>query len=264
MTLRLLVVALVASSVIALAAQSQEPAFEVASIKRNVAGEFPVGPEAREGGSFVATNVNLVRLVRFVYDLPEYRVVGGPDWVRRDRFNIEARAGRGATADEIKRMVLAMMKDRFQLVIRQEQRQLPIYTLLVARGDKRLGPNLRPSPPGCPVPAGFGKMEERRTPNGGVETHRTCAPMSVLVSSLANAVQSPVEDQTGLTGLWDSDLSYTGERRRGVSADAAARDPNEAPALFTALQEQLGLKLQQERGPVDVQAIVSAAQPTEN
>jgi uncharacterized protein (TIGR03435 family) len=264
MNFRSLVIALIAGSVAALAAQSPEPSFEVASIKRNVAGTFPVGPEAREGGSFVATNVTLARLVEFVYDLPQFRVVGGLDWVRRDRFNVEARAGRDASAEEIKRMVLTMLKGRFQLVIRQEQRQLPIYTLLVARGDKRLGPNLRPSPPGCPEPAGFGKMDERRTPNGGVETHRTCAPMAVLVSSLASALQSPVEDKTGLTGLWDSDLSYTGERRRGVSADAAARDPNEAPALFTALQEQLGLKLEQGRGPVDVQAIVSAAQPTEN
>lgn len=107
-------------------------------------------------------------------------------------------------------------------------------------------------------------MEDRRTPNGGVSTQRTCAPMSVLVSSLSNALQAPVEDKTTLTGLWDSDLSYTGERRRNVSAEAAARDPNDAPALLTAVQEQLGLRLESARGPIDVLVIESAAQPTEN
>ena len=107
-------------------------------------------------------------------------------------------------------------------------------------------------------------MEDRRTPNGGVSTQRTCAPMSVLVSSLSDAVQAPVEDNTTLTGLWDSDLSYTGERRRNASPQAVAQDPNEAPALLTALQEQLGLKLESARGPIDVLVIESAARPTEN
>jgi hypothetical protein len=166
----------------------------------------------------VATNATLVRIVRFVYDLPEYRVAGGPDWARSQRFDVEARAGRDASADEVKRMVLALLKDRFRLVVRLEQREGPIYALALARNDKKVGPNL----------------------------------------------QAPVDDKTGLTGLWDAELSYTGERRRNVDAAAVARDPNDAPALFTALQEQLGLRLESGRGPVDVLVIESAAQPAEN
>jgi uncharacterized protein (TIGR03435 family) len=88
--------------------------------------------------------------------------------------------------------------------------------------------------------------------------------MSALVSSLANALQAPVNDNTALTGLWDYELSYTGERRRNATAAAVAQDPNDAPALFTALQEQLGLRLESGRGPIDVLVIESAAQPTEN
>jgi uncharacterized protein (TIGR03435 family) len=265
MVCRSLVVALIAGVVIALAAQSPEPAFDIVSVKRNVSAAFPVGPEARRGGSFVAINANLVRIVRYAYDLPEYRVVGGPDWARSDRFDVEARVGRDVSSEEIKRMVQALMKDRFRLVVRQEQRQAAIYTLLLARDDKRLGPNLRPSAAGCAAPAGPGEgMDERRTPNGGVATRRTCAPMASLVSSFSNALQGPVDDKTGLVGLWDSELSYTGERRRNTTAAGAAPDPNDAPALFTAVQEQLGLRLESGRGPVEVLVIESAAQPTEN
>jgi uncharacterized protein (TIGR03435 family) len=260
MAIRSLLLALTAASAVALAAQSQEPAFDVVSIKRSVSGMFPVGPEARQGGSFVATNATLVRIVRFVFDLPEYRVVGGPDWARRQPFNVEARAGRDASAAEIKRMVLAMLKDRFQLVVRQERREGPIYSLVVARSDKRLGTNMRPSAGDCSKPV----HEERRTPNGGVSTQRTCAPMAELVSSFSNALSVPVLDKTMLTGLWDSELSYTGERRSNITPDAVARDPNDAPALLTAVQEQLGLRLESGRGPVDVVVIESAAQPTEN
>ena len=249
----------VAASFALAQSQAPEPAFEVVSIKRNV-GSFPVGPEARQGGSFVVTFASLETLVRFVYDLPSYRVVGGAEWVRRDRFDIDARAGRDASADEIKRMVLAMLKDRFQLVVRQEKREGPIYTLVVARGDKRLGPNLRASTGDCSKPV----WEEQRTPNGGASAQRTCAPMSELVSILSNALQAPVEDKTGLTGRWDFELSYTGERRRNVSAETVARDPNDAPALLTAVQEQLGLRLDRAQGPIDVYVIDSAAQPREN
>jgi uncharacterized protein (TIGR03435 family) len=264
MAVKSLVVAVMAAGAVALGAQSPEPTFDVVSIKRNV-GSFPVGPEARQGESFVATFASLETIIRFVYDLPSYRVVGGAEWVRRDRFDIEARAGRDASAAEITRMVLAMLKDRFQLVIRQEKREGPIYALVMTRSDKRPGPNLHPSAADCAAPGNRGEtMEERRTPNGGVSTQRTCAPMSVLVSSLSDAMQAPVEDKTTLTGLWDSELSYTGQRRRSATLQAVAQDPNEAPALLTAVQEQLGLRLESGRGPVDVVVIESAAQPTEN
>ena len=262
---RALAVALAASGVVALTAQSLEPGFEVVSIKRNVSGAFPVGPEARRGGSFVAINVTLETIVRFAYDLPEYRVAGGPDWVRSTRFDVEARAARELSADQIKMMVQVLLKDRFQLVSRQERRDGAVYALLMARDDRRPGPNLRPAAAGCAAPTGPGeKMEERRTPNGGVATQRTCATMAVLTSILADALQARVDDKTTLTGLWDYELSFTGPRRRTATAAAAAQDPNDAPVLVTAVQEQLGLKLDAGRGPVDVLVIESAAQPVEN
>jgi len=262
--LRSLVVALMAGGAL-LAAQSPDPVFDVVSIKRNVSGSFPIGPEARRGGSFVAIGATLERIVRFAYDLPTYRIIGGADWVRRDRFDIEARAGRDIPSEAIQRMVRSLIADRFQLVIRQERRDDTIYALVLARDDEKLGPGLRRAAANCAQPVGRGEtMEETRTPNGGVSTQRTCAPMAVLVSSLSNALQAQVDDKTALSGLWDSELSFTGERRRNTTPESVARDPNDAPALFTAVQEQLGLRLESGRGPVDVLVIEPAAQPAEN
>jgi uncharacterized protein (TIGR03435 family) len=265
MSFRAFAFALAAIGGVALAAQSPKFAFEAASVKPNVSRSFPVGPEARPGGAFVATNITLESNVRFAYNIRAYQLVGGPDWMRTERFDIDARAGRDASPEEIRRMVQALLEDRFQLVIRREQREMPTYALLPARSDQRLGSNLRQSAADCVRPDGRGDtLEERRTVNGGVETRRTCTLMAALVSSLSDAVQAPVDDRTGLAGRWDYELSFTGERRRNVDAATAARDPNDAPALFTAVQEQLGLKLEAGRGRVDVVVIESAARPAEN
>ena len=242
------------------AAQPAPPAFEVTSIKRGAPGVFPDGPEARPGGVFLATTATPESVIRFAYGLPSYQVAGGPAWTRTERFDFEARAGREVPVEELRRMVQALLADRFQLVVHREPREMSVYTLLRVRTDGRLGPNLRQSPADCP--GQFGTMEERRTPNGGVTNQRTCAPLQGLISTLSSALQSPVDDRTGLTGRWDSELSFTGERRRGADPSVAARDPNDAPALFTAVQEQLGLKLEPARGPVDVLVIDSVAMPT--
>lgn len=239
----------VVGAVLVLNAQSL-PTFDVVSVKPNTSGTFPVGPEARRGGSFVATNVTLVRLVRFAYGLPEYRVAGGPEWIRRDRFDVEARVDREATAAEIQQMVQALLRDRFQLVARPQQRQGSTYTLLINGDGKRPGPTLRRSTGNCMESGDSGEIqEERRTPNGGVATRQTCVSMAALASSLSDALEGPVEDKTGLTGRWDYELAYTGRRRTNVDAAVAARDPNDAPALFTAVQEQLGLRLEAGREP---------------
>ena len=246
-----------------LAAQQPAPSFQVISIKPNVSASFPAAPQTRPGGSFVAMNTTLDRIIRFAFDVPDYRLTGGPDWVRGDRFDIQAKAGEEVSPDQMRRMVQALLAQRFQLAIRRESRQMSIYDLRLVRNDKQLGRGLRPSAPGCAAPGGPGpNLEESRTPNGGVATRRTCAPMATLVAALSSALQSPVDDETGLTGLWDSELSFTGERRRGADPAAVARDTNEAPVLSTAIQEQLGLKLEPSRGPVEVIVIESVERPT--
>jgi uncharacterized protein (TIGR03435 family) len=257
------VLALTVAGAAALAAQSAGPAFDVVSVKRNVSSSFPTGPAARPGGTFVSTNITLESIVRFAYDLPSYRIAGGPPWVRTDRFDVEARAGRDVPPDEIRRMVQTLLQDRFRLVVRREPREMALYTLVRARDDGQVGPRLRQSAAGCARPEGRGAtMEERLTREGSQETRRTCAPIAALISTLSSALQSPVDDGTGLKGEWDSELLFASQRRRNV--DPAVRDTTDAPALLTAVQEQLGLKLETRRGPVEVLVIESAAVPTEN
>lgn len=240
-----------------------EPAFEVVSIKSNVSTSFPVGPATRPGGSFIAMNVPLFRIIQFAFAVPDYRLTGGPDWVRSDRFDVEAKAERDVSSEQMRAMVQALLANRFHLTIRRESRQMPIYGLLVARDDRQLGSSLRPSAPGCAAPGGPGQtMDESRTPNGGNTTRRTCASIAALIATVSTALQSTVDDKTGLRGMWDYELSFTGERRRGADAVAVARDPNDAPAIFTAIQEQLGLKLEPSRGPVEVLVIESVERPT--
>jgi uncharacterized protein (TIGR03435 family) len=246
-----------------LAARQSTAAFEVVSIKENLSASFPMSPAARPGGVFVSTNVTVASIIRFAYNVPDYRLAGGPPWMLSERFDVEARAGRDVSSEELRRMVQALLLDRFRLVVHWEWREMPIYALLFARNDQRVGPSLRPASRDCVELGGRIRtsLEERRTVDGGVSSRRTCAPMTTLVSTLAAALQGPVDDQTGLTGFWDYELSYTGERRRNVDPAAVASDPNIAPVLSTAVTEQLGLKLEAARGPVEVLAIDSVERP---
>jgi len=247
----------------ALTAQAAKPTFEVASVKRNLSGFGIPGP--RPGGVYSATGSTLQTIVLWAYGIRDYQLLEGPGWVRTDRFDIAARAGRDASGDELRLMVQSLLEDRFKLVLRQEQRELRVYALVPARRDGRLGPSLRKAAADCGTAAGRGEtLEETRTPNGGVTQRRTCTPIATLVSTVSSSVGAPVTDSTELVGMWDYELSFTGERRAGASAAAVAADPNDAPALFTVLQEQLGLKLEATRGRVDVLVIDSVQQPTEN
>ena len=265
MSVKPIALAIIAGCVATVAAQSSKAPFEVVSVKPNTSKAFPLGPEARPGGAFIAANITLESMIRFAYTLPAYRVIGGPAWIRTDRFDVDARAAGDPAPEEIRRMVQRLLADRFQLVVRTEQREMALYTLLLARDDGRLGPGIRQSAAGCAPPEGRGEtMEERITANGSTTTGRTCAPMTSLVSTLSNALQSPVDDETMLTGRWDSEISFMNERRRRVDPTVAARDPSEAPALLTAVQEQLGLKLESRRGPVEVLVVDSASPPSEN
>ena len=160
-------------------------------------------------------------------------------------------------------MVQSLLEDRFKLVLRREQRESRVYALVLARGDGRLGPSLRKAAADCGTAAGRGPtFAETRTPIGGVTQRTTCGPIATLLSTLSRTVGAPVTDRTHLAGMWDYELSFTGEPRGRVTAAAVAADPNDGPALFTALQEQLGLKLESTRGAAEVLVIDSVEPPT--
>jgi uncharacterized protein (TIGR03435 family) len=250
-----------ASMVETLAAQASKPAFEVASVKKLVrpAPFNPIRMHPRSA-AFHLTNTTVASLIQFAYDAMEFEVIGGPEWIRRDQFEISARAAADVSIDEMRPMVQSLLEERFRLVLRTEQREMRFFTLVVARDDRRLGPGLTE----CDVNAPSKKI--RIGPTARVSYVR-CAPIAAVANLAAAVLRMPVVDRTSLIGLWDHVIAFEFPPRAAVSAagdrpqQPAVDDP---PSFPTALQEQLGLRLEPGRGPVDVQVIASVQQPAEN
>ena len=264
--------------------------FEVASIRRNTAPLARMGAQQEAGGRFLATNLSLRDLIEFAYKVRTFQVIGGPSWLATDRFDIAAKAEQelppwnmtdavGAT----ERMLQTLLAERFELTVRRETREMPAYALVKARSDGRLGEKLRPSSIDCAALAAErarsaqplqGPLMAGDRPNCGM----VIAPWSIrmgasslqqLATVLSRMTSRPVIDRTGLTGNYDVDLQWTpqGVRMNAPPPGDAPTppipspplDPNGAP-LETAIQEQLGLKLEPERAPVPV-LVIDRAQP---
>ena len=233
--------------VLGISAQAQQqPAalagFEVVSVK-------PADPASRGSswgtppGRLVMRSTTLKNLVLNAYHLNEYQVDGGPAWVDSARFNIDAKLPAGAPQDKIPLMTQSILADRFKLEFHRETRILREYALVIAKG----GPK-------------FGKPNEGDH-NGVVTSQNTNQitgwgrPISDLVRMLIGPVGAPVIDRTGLKGRYDFDLKF-------ASLEASGDEP--LPSIFAVVQEQLGLKLEAIKGPVEVLVIDRAEKPTEN
>jgi uncharacterized protein (TIGR03435 family) len=234
------------------AGQQPKPTFEIASVKRSPAANSNWQIDSQPGGRFVATNTPLMNLIQSAYSVRDFQVIDVPSWVAGARFDVDARANREVSASEASLMLQALLEDRFQLRLRREQRELPIFELVLARSDKRLGPSLvRMSSPGD-CKAALAKQARAR---GDAAVFQMCGTAGSLASFLSIRTGRRTEDRTALTGTFHITLHYA------FNPVAAASD---APALETALQEQLGLKVQSSRGPVDVLIVESIQPPIEN
>lgn len=280
MAARLSALALVCGFVCA-PAVAQEPSFAAASIRANPSGLHPSGlpggtTDFRPGGRFSAENVRLLELISTAWNIERYRLTGGPDWLRSARFNVEAAAGSDVPIERTRLMLRTLLAERFTLRARLAPRELPTYTLVVARADGRLGQGLRPASPTACVNRSPGRVPPGELPtcgqlrSGPDRMSGRSVPIEELRSRLSAISLRVVVDKTGLAGAYDIDLEWTpGEST--VAAVAALTpgtppapvDPNRAP-LETAVTEQLGLRLQQTRGIVDVLVIDGAELPTEN
>lgn len=265
--------------------------FEVASVKTNKSGDNRIGIGFAPGGRFRATNVPLRELIAAAYGTPQplaaFQITGGAKWVETDRFDIVAKApgdpqpGPNGPPPAMFGMLRNLLTERFQLVVHRETKDSPIYALVLARADGKLGPQLHPSttdcaalmnaararggapppppPPGERMPCGM-RMFPGNLSGGG-------SSMGQITNVLARFVSRTVVDRTGLTGNYDLDLQWTPDQLPQGRGDAPpglpAVDPN-GPSIFTAVQEQLGLKLDSARGPVDVLVIDRAEHPTED
>ena len=277
------------------------PRFEVTSVKRNEAGAGGGrgGSRTLVGGVVRTTNTTLKQLVRMAYRLTlTEEVVGGPPWVDTFGFDIDARPAQAVTLTEAALMLRTLLAERFQLVVAKEPRDGPIYALVLARRDGTLGPQMKRPAGECTMvapafaPAAPGAAPDANAPSargagpapgrpgrrcgisvgGGDTTRAGSVSMATLITYLTPLLDRPVVDKTSLTGNFDFDLRYDGAatlpligRGRGaaVAPDAPA-DPANGPSIFTALSEQLGLRLEAQRGPVDVLAIKRAELPSEN
>lgn len=241
-----------------LTAQQPSPAFEVVSVKTNRSGETEGSIGPRPGG-YAMTNVPLRLLIVRAYDLRSFQVVGGPGWIDGERFDVTARAPEGTSPNQILLMVRTLLAERFKLVAHTEKREQPVYALMVARTDGRLGPNLKASTVNC---SGRPEASEQCTMSGsftgsGGNLKGAGQSLTVLATHLSTAVDRIVQDRTGLPGGFDFELAWSGSGLR-----PATGAPSELPSVFTALPEQLGLRLEPSRGPVDALVIDSVERPT--
>jgi uncharacterized protein (TIGR03435 family) len=223
----------------------REPAFDVTSIKANRSGALPVGgPGDRfSHGQLHTTNIPLRLLIREAFQLPQDdELVGGPSWLDTDRWDITARTEAPTAA--MLPMVRSLLRDRFKLETHFEKRELPVYALVLARTDGGLGPTIRPTTEPPNFREGIGTLTGR-------------APINVLVSMLAFAAERHVVDRTGLHGTYEVNLHWL---PMNLPASVTPDVPD-SPSIFTAVQEQLGLKLESATAPVDVLVIDQVEKP---
>ncbi len=264
--------------------------FEVASIKPYKGPVTLITANTEPGGHFVAQQQSLTSLISQAYRVHESQIIGGPSWLNTDRFDVNAKAARdlppydpSGAIGPLERMLQSLLADRFKLVTRRETRELPIFALVMARADRRPGEKLRSSSTDC---ATMFADRQRAGAAGPIVTgdRPTCGlvvspwsirigggPLSQLTMVLTNMTNRFVVDRTGLTGNYDVDLQWTPQGMRigkppgdgppGPAFPAPPPDANGA-TLETAIQEQLGLKLDPQRGPVPVIVIERAEQPT--
>jgi uncharacterized protein (TIGR03435 family) len=243
-------------------AYAQRLEFEVASVK-------PSGPSGEQfrigswpGGRFTATDANLKRLIQTAYDVRSHQISGGPNWLESAKFDIEAKADAAtpippgsAGAQQIRSMVQSLLEERFKLSVHRETREEQVYELVVAKGGAKLTQateSLNASQTGLRI-AGRGRLI-------GI-----AAPLPILINVLSEQMGRLVTDKTGLMGRYDFTLEWTPDpvELPGIG-DSGPPPPADRPSLFTAIQEQLGLKLESTKGPVEILVIDHAEKPDAN
>lgn len=259
-------------------------AYEVTSVRLNTSGERRASMRTQPNGDFIATNQPLRVIVQFAYEVPLFRVEGMPDWFTSERYDISAKAPAGLNMEPFAavrgRLLRSLLEDRFAMKARMVTKEVPAMILGFARDDHRLGPKLRRSSAECRPAAPRGgdagpdpALPARTEPvcaMGGSSGSPICGrgvTLEQFVQGMGGVYQEPVVNETDLDGRWDFDLSFTPDRQGGPGVAFGAPCPGQSddrPALSTAIQEQLGLRIRQGRAPVEMLVIDSAERPTEN
>jgi uncharacterized protein (TIGR03435 family) len=265
------------------AAPVPHSAFEVASIKPAAPGGRGMGIGFRPGAGVSAQNVPLRFLMRVAYDVKEFQVINGAPWTNTERYDITAKGEDGTPQSQIKLMLQALLADRFKLAFHRETRDMPVFFLTPAKGGIKLvepkeGSCVTPDPtapppapaPGQPPPKFCGNM--RISPQ---DFNGTKISMMQLTAFLSDVLGRTVIDKTDFKSTFDAHLEFARDQALasgilgngglgGPGGTAAETADSSGPSIFTAVQEQLGVKLESGKGPVEVFVIDSAEKPGEN
>jgi len=241
------------------AAQAGSPAFEVVTIKRNLSGEGgSIGMQP--GGRFRAVNTTLQFIISTMYRMPggprlfASQILGLPDWATTDRYDMVGKVADQFTGQSAQQqfrnmapMVQAMLEDRFKLKVHRDTQPMPVFALVRDAKGGALGPKLRPTKTDCRAEPDKCRIES--SPG-----HYSAVGMTMpnILIVLSNNAERVVIDHTGLTGSYDIDLDW--------ATDAGS----DKPSFFTAVQEQLGLKMEFRREPVDVVIVDHVERPAED
>jgi uncharacterized protein (TIGR03435 family) len=237
--------------------------FEVASVKRNLSGETRVEQRLQPGGRYVAINIPIRMLIMRAYRLLEFRLSGGPSWINTERYDIVGLAPGASNSDEITPRLQSLLAERFSLAAHVEKKEVSVYWLVRVDKDGRLGPKFHKSTADCPALVCTMRLTASSLVTGG-------SPMIAFVNVLSQLTQRIVIDRTGLTGLFAADLMWAGDERSiaaSIPAGGTETPPvynSDGPPLTTALQQQLGLKLEGRKELVDLLIIDQIEHPTEN
>jgi uncharacterized protein (TIGR03435 family) len=251
------------------------PAFEVVSIKPR-SGDTPVGGVRSAPDRFVRPNVTVAQLIEYAYEVRDFQVLGGPGWLRSDRFAVSAKAETTVPQAQQRLMLRRLLAERFGLQVHIETREMPTYGLVTERRDGRLGDKMVPTDRDCApiIDAGNPRPRPGDGPppcawfvalmNGFARLRLTGIRVSRFAGILEPMAGRKIVDRTDLTGTYDIELDFLPEP--GVLGlpvpNATALQQSDIPPLVTAVRDRLGLKLESERGPVDVIVIDSAQMPT--
>ncbi len=250
-------------------------AFDVAPIKPNNSGA--IAEQVRfypPSGRVTMTNVTLKGLIRQAFQLQESQLTGGPSWIGSDHFDIVANSEKtNLSPPQRWLMIKALIVERFRLKVHTESKEQSVYALVLGRKDGALGEHLHPSTADCAAmkpPTAPRPFDPKNPPScftimgGPGRLTLRGVPMDWVAKQLADRVGRAAVDRTGLSGFFDVDLEFAPQARLDVGDPAAADRPADtAPSIYTALQEQLGLKLESQKSAMDVLVIDNAERPVE-
>lgn len=255
--------------------------FEVASIKPSGSDPHRVMIQIQPGGGLRTSGTSLKMLLTYAYDVRDFQISGGPSWINTDRYDIMAKTGdepvsenpddpskmtdeqRRTVGEQMRERLRALLADRFQLTIHRETKEQPVYALMIGKNGPKLQESQTKEANGQ---KGMMRMGRGQLSGQGV-------PLDMLTRTLANQLGRPVVDRTGLKGNFDFKLEWTPDPGQGGGPFAGPPppgvdappppDPN-GPSVFTALQEQLGLRLESQKGPVEMVVVDRVEKPSEN